>query len=306
MNNHPRTTINTEQPIVSIGDVLNDLARTGELPAAGALTLPSTSTSSPKPSRSTTLTTRQAICRCDGIGALKETLERAIVEQLIVLDTYQSSDRQRPEMALVPCDCTAGLSCAEEWRGLPSEAEGVYLRGGRLKTVRDQTEALKAVRAFIKQPRGWLTLAGGWGVGKTTLIYAALNHLADRGIYGRYLMMPDLLDELRTALRRDDQTYAAKLHRVVVAPVLAIDELDKMRDSDFVDEVLHAIFLHRYQRRHQLATIIGYNLDGAANIPPFLRSRIRDSRFQLIEMAGADLRPIADKLDPWDRGDGEQ
>src|SRR5262249_23322746 len=126
------------------------------------------------------------------------------------------------------------------------------------------------------------------------------------GIHGRYMMMPDLLDELRTALRQDDQTYASKLRRVVEAPILAIDELDKMRDSDFVDEVLHAIFLARYQQRQQLGTLIGYNLDGAARIPPFLRSRIRDSRFQMVEMNGPDLRPMAKDLDPWDRGEGER
>ena len=178
-------------------------------------------------------------------------------------------------------------------------------RGGRLKQLKDQLSALKAARAFVSRPRGWLTFVGGYGVGKTMLIYACLNHLADRGVFGRYIVMPDLLSLLRTALREDDHAYASILRRVVQAPILAVDELDKIRESEFVDEVLEAIFLARYADRHQLGTIIGYNADGASRLPPFLRSRMGDSRFQLIEMAGADLRPIAHQLDPWDRGEGE-
>jgi DNA replication protein DnaC len=263
------------------------------------LTLPSTSGSSPKRTRSISTST---ICSCDGSGALAERLERAQTEQLAVLESYEFAGRT---LALVPCNCPAGQSRVERWRGLPEEARGMRLQNGRARYVAEQARAVTAVKAFIKQPHGWLTLAGGYGVGKTALIYAALNHLSDRGIHGRYLMMPELLDDLRTALRRDDQTYAAKLRRVVIAPVLAIDELDKMRDSEFVDEVLHAIFLHRYQQRNQLGTLIGYNLDGAAHIPAFLQSRIRDSRFQLVQMEGPDLRPQANELDPWDRGEGE-
>lgn len=282
---------------VAVGDVLTDLVRLGELPAAGALTRPSTTRSLRAPNRSSS-TMRS--CSCDGFGLLVMVLADALAEQQVVVDSYEAAGKT---VALVPCVCEAGRERAERWRGLPEEATGVRLRGGRVKSVAAQVEALKAIKAFIKQPRGWVTFAGGYGVGKTTLIYAALNHLADRGVYGRYVMMPELLDKLRGILRRDDQTYASVLRQVITAPILAVDELDKIRDSDFVDEVLHAIFLARYQDRARLGTLIGYNLDGAANIPPFLASRIRDGRFRLIEMTGVDLRPIADKLDPWETGE---
>lgn len=254
----------------------------------------------PKRARSISTSTT---CSCDGSGALAERLERAQAEQLVVLESYELAGRT---LALVPCGCPAGRARMERWRGLPEEAQGMRLRNGRARYVAEQAAAVGAVKAFIKRPHGWLTLAGGYGVGKTALIYAALNHLSDRGIHGRYLMMPDLLDDLRSALRHDDQTYAAKLRRVATAPVLAIDELDKVRDSEFVDDVLHAVFLHRYQQRNQLGTLIGYNVDGAAHIPAFLHSRIHDSRFQVVQMTGPDLRPQANELDPWERGEGER
>lgn len=286
-----------DHPMASLGDVLNDLARVGELPGAATSIPVSTPRSSPTPPRLIS-----TICSCGGMGAQLERLDRALADQLVILDRHTSGDR---ELALVPCCCAAGIARATKWRGLPDEADGVRLKGGRIKQIAAQAAAVKACQAFIKQPRGWLTFVGGYGTGKTMLIYACLNHLADRGIFGRYVVMPELLNQLRTALRNDDHAYAAILRRVVQAPILAVDELDKIRDSEFVDEVLEAIFLARYADRHRLGTIIGYNIDGQGRLPPFLRSRIGDGRFQLIAMDGADVRPIAHELDPWDRGEGE-
>jgi hypothetical protein len=238
------------------------------------------------------------ICRCNGHGTVLERLERARAEQLVILDTFGQGDRAS---GLVPCVCDAGRAVANAWRGLPDEADGLYFTNGRVKAVPAQAEAREKTLEFIKQPRGWLTLIGGYGVGKTVLIYAALNHLADRGIYGRYVMMPELLNELRNAVGTNH--YAERLRRLLDAPILAVDELDKVRESEFVDDVMNALFLARYRDRARLGTIIGYNLDGAERIPPFVASRANDGRFKLAVMTGQDLRPIADKLDPWDRGE---
>jgi DNA replication protein DnaC len=222
--------------------------------------------------------------------------DSARAARLVMLDIY--GDR-----ALIPCDCTDGRQRAAKWRNLPRAAAIVSLASFRALPA--QKSALDLARAFVADPYGWLTLIGGYGVGKTRLIYGALNDLADVGMYGRYVMMPELLNELRDANRNGDD-YGEKLRRFIQAPLLAVDELDKIRDTDFVDDVLHAIFLARYQEHEHSATIIGYNADGADRIPPFLHSRIHDSRFRLSEMTGPDVRPFADKLDPWDRGKGEQ
>lgn len=220
--------------------------------------------------------------------------EAALHARRVVLDTYGSR-------ALIPCDCTDGMRRAAKWRNLPRAAKGVSLTAFR--PLEAQRSALDLARAFVADPYGWLTLIGGYGVGKTRLIYGALNDLADVGMYGRYVMMPELLNELRDASREGG--YGEILRRFVTAPLLAIDELDKIRNTDFVDDVLHAIFLSRYQEQETRATIIGYNLDGADRIPAFLRSRIHDSRFRMVEMTGPDVRPFGDKLDPWDRGEGQ-
>jgi len=214
--------------------------------------------------------------------------------RLVMLDVY--GDR-----ALIPCDCTDGRQRAAKWRNLPRAAKGISLT--TFRALPAQRLSLDLARSFVADPYGWLTLVGGYGVGKTRLIYGALNDLADVGMYGRYVMMPELINELRDSAREGG--YGERLRRFVTAPLLAIDELDKIRDTEFVDDVLHAIFLARYQEHETRSTIIGYNADGANRIPPFLRSRIHDSRFRLAEMTGPDMRLFADKLDPWDRGEGE-
>lgn len=236
----------------------------------------------------------QLQCLCHGSGVVLMAAESARASRLVVLDTY--GDR-----ALIPCDCTDGRARAAKWRNLPRAAHGVSLT--TFVPLPLQHDALAKARSFVADPYGWLTLVGGYGVGKTRLIYGALNDLADSGVYGRYVMMPELLNLLRDAAKEGD--YGGILRRFIEAPLLAVDELDKIRDTEFVDDVLHAIFLSRYQEHETRSTIIGYNADGAHRIPPFLRSRIHDSRFRLSEMTGPDVRPFADKLDPWDRGDGE-
>lgn len=290
--------IDRQANMQAAGEVIAEMQAAQELPPTAPAAPLTTTRSLPKsrpPARSA------LICACNGDGILLEQLDRAQVDQLVILDTFGWGDVRR---AMVPCCCAAGQERVRRWRGLPREADGVYLTNGRIQHVVQQQAAIVKVAAFIQEPRGWLTLAGGYGVGKTLLIYAALNHLADRHVYGRYVMMPELLNELRDAVGADD--YGVRLRRLIEAPILAIDELDKLRDSPFVEDILHAIFLARYQARATQGTIIGYNQDGAARIPPFLASRIRDSRFHLVEMGTGDLRPIAGTLDPWDRGKGER
>jgi DNA replication protein DnaC len=229
----------------------------------------------------------------------------AAAQQLVVSDVYRAGARQ---VALALCGgCNAGRQLARTWSGLPPEADAVRLDNDRLVALDDPDydQALAAIADLIRQPRGWLTLAGGYGTGKTTLIYAALNHLADRGIYGRYTTAPELLDSLRDGLAPGVETAGSRLSRLAAVPVLAVDELDKYSATAFAEEQIFKLFHRRYQQRATHATLLGYNLDGADRVPPFLASRIRDGRFWYVELRGADMRPVLGRLDPWDRGDDD-
>lgn len=241
------------------------------------------------------------ICSCNGGGTLYEQPKRAEAEGLIIIDRYTFGTRT---LALVPCCCAEGAEVARRWRNLPREAEGVTLETLRAIPSPGWSAAAAAVKEFIARPRGWLTFAGNYGTGKTRLAYAALNGLAARGVYGRYMLLPDLIDELRDAVKAD--MYAERLNRVVHAPVLVLDELDKFRDdSEWISEVIERLFLRRYREARYTSTILVYNLERGDRLPPFLQSRMRDSHFQYFELTGRDLRPVAGQLDPWERGQGE-
>lgn len=225
----------------------------------------------------------------------------AQAEQLIIVSTFELGGRT---LATVPCRCPAGAEIARRWRSLPAEAEGVTL--ATLRSVPDPSwqAARAAITAFAAMPRGWLILSGTYGTGKTRLLYAALNELAARGRYGRYLTMPDLLDQLRDGITAG--LYAERLDRVVEAPILALDELDKFRtDSDWAADVLEKLFIRRYREARYTGTLLVYNRERADRLPAFLQSRIHDSHFRFVDLNGPDLRPLAAQLDPWDRGDGE-
>ena len=225
--------------------------------------------------------------RCQDSGALLATRAVATVERLVELANYRFGQDER---VLVACTCAAGQERIAAWSGLPVEARGIRLDSGALWAIPDQRAASTAIAAFLAEPRGWVTLEGGYGTGKTTLMYAALNHLADVGCYGRYTTAPDLLDSLRRMIRQGGDMDAA-LERWTAAPVLAVDELDKVDLTDFAEKTLFRLFDGRYRRWATQGTLLAYNADREDRLPAFLRSRIRDGRFQHVELRGGDVRP---------------
>jgi DNA replication protein DnaC len=189
------------------------------------------------------------------------------------------------------------------WQQLPADSQGVTFAS--LFDVPDQDQAATAAEAFCANPVGWLTFGGDYGVGKTALLYATLNALADRHIFGRYITAPELIDKLRNLVRSggDPDAY---LDRWCAAPLIAIDEIDKYDATEFSEKSIFRLFNARYQRLATAGTLLAYNLDRASRLPPFLRSRIDDGRFKHIRLMGGDVRPaMGEDLDAWDRGEGE-
>lgn len=226
-------------------------------------------------------------CRaCDNSGMGSMSLEDARREQLIITNHW-------PNCVLVICpQCIHGQELMRRWRRLPPEGEGIRLDNGSLQEVPDQDQAYAAIQWLLERRCGWLTLAGGYGVGKSMLLYATLNHLsADYGLYGRYLTAPDLLTQLRDGIG-ETTGISGRLKELIDMPVLAIDELDKFNPTEFAAEKLFQLFNERYQSRASTITLLGFNADRASRIPPFLRSRMADARFRLVMLQGRDLRRV--------------
>jgi hypothetical protein len=83
----------------------------------------------------------------------------------------------------------------------------------------------------------------------------------------------------------------AALDRWMDAPVLAVDELDKVDLTDFAEKSLFRLFDARYRSWATHGTLLAYNLDREDRLPAFLLSRMRDGRFQHLELRGSDVRP---------------
>lgn len=242
-----------------------------------------------------------AVCAsCQDLGRVLADEATAAAAGWIVLERRPWFGGWRVD---VPCSCAAGQALIRRWTALPADADGITL--DTLMAMPHQDQAIAAVESFRARPVGWLTFGGAYGVGKTALIYAALNELAARGRHGRYTTAPELIDRLRNLVRAggDVDRY---LDRWCEAPLIAVDELDKYDPTEFADKTIFRLFNARYQRHATAGTLLAYNLDRADRLPPFLRSRIDDGRFQHIPLVGADVRPALGEADPWDTAESEE
>jgi len=109
-----------------------------------------------------------------------------------------------------------------------------------------------------------LMLTGSVGVGKTHLAAAALRQLIeDKGIYGRFVDVRELLDKLRSSYGDDaKESQAQILGPLLNADLVVIDELGAARPSDWVFETIELLIGGLYNRI--VPVIVTTNL---ANLP---------------------------------------
>jgi len=141
---------------------------------------------------------------------------------------------------------------------------------------RRMKSAFKAAREFAKNPHGWLVLQGGYGSGKTHLAAAIANYRAAEGRPPLFVMVPDLLDHLRSTFSPDSTvSYDRRFNEVKTAPLLVLDDLGTQSMTNWVQEKLYQLFNYRYNAA--LPTVITTS-DTLSEIDPRIRSRMMDRR----------------------------
>jgi DNA replication protein DnaC len=194
---------------------------------------------------------------------------------------------------LFPCVCTLAERAARERDAL--------LRLSNLGTFREQTfatfdahmpgvqHAYDAAWAYAQQPDGWLLVLGRYGVGKTHLAAAIANVALDRHEMVLFVVVPDLLDEMRaTFAPTSEVTYDARFEQVRTVPLLILDDLGTEAATPWAKEKLYQLINHRYQER--LPTVVTSNR-ALAELEPRLASRLADRRLcQVIHMQAQDYR----------------
>ncbi|MBI4570779.1 MAG: ATP-binding protein, partial [Chloroflexi bacterium] len=151
------------------------------------------------------------------------------------------------------------------------------IRRGRSADPRDQARFQRCAddaEAFSQDPHGWLVLVGASGCGKTHLAAAIANRCMERGLPVLFVVVPDLLDHLRSTFRPDaDVPYDELFEQVRNAPVLVLDDLGVQNATPWAQEKLFQVINHRYNAR--LPTVITTN-GPLSKFDDRLRTRLGD------------------------------
>ena len=95
-------------------------------------------------------------------------------------------------------------------------------------------------RLLRQRPVGTLALYGSYGTGKTHLLAAIANAVASSGRTCRFASVVSLFDALQERIQVG-QDYHELLRKAIEAPLLVLDDLDKLKPSEFREETLYKI-----------------------------------------------------------------
>lgn len=162
---------------------------------------------------------------------------------------------------------------------------------------------LIAARQMIDSPKGMLYIWGEPGNAKSESLIAIVNELNAKGyspaVYTKLSKvveyMRDSFAELKYRESRgaeaQDLGYIARFNRLKAVKVLAIDEMDKIRNlTGFVEDFRFDFLDERYRQagRGETVTIFASNTD-PADLPMPIYDRIRE--FTIVENTAPSARP---------------
>jgi len=141
-------------------------------------------------------------------------------------------------------------------------------------------EAFRLAFEFAKSPDGWLVFVGVNGCGKTHLAAAIANYRLKEGKAVKFVVVPDLLDHLRSTFSpQSPVTYDQVFEEVENAPLLILDDLGKQSTSPWAEEKLYQIINHRYN--YQLPTVFTTNCS-LNEIDSPISSRLSDPKISVV------------------------
>lgn len=153
--------------------------------------------------------------------------------------------------------------------------------------------SIRLVKEMIERGHGWIFLYGGFGVGKTYILKIAVAEMIRSGKQASYVRMAEILDHLRESFDKSVlEQETARLRYWSDLPILAIDEFDRVRNTEYGSERKFVLMDRRYEGavREKSLTILASNSD-PSKLPGYLYDRVRDGRFKIIHLPGESFRP---------------
>ena len=153
--------------------------------------------------------------------------------------------------------------------------------------------AYDVAMSFAERPHGWLLFMGGYGCGKTHLSAAIANQRLENGEAAIFVVVPDLLDHLRSTFGpSSDASYDELFDEVRNTSLLILDDLGVQSATPWAQEKLFQILNHRYNG--QLPTVLSTN-QRIEDLDQRLRSRLLDMNLvEHIRITAPDFRVGAD------------
>ena len=192
----------------------------------------------------------------------------------------------------VPCACKAKELEEKRMRALLEKSKLQALQSKTFASFfpqEHQRVAYTRATEFAEHPDGWLVMLGGVGTGKTHLAAAIGNRRLELGEPAIFIVVPDLLDHLRSTFSPNSETQFDELFESVrTASLLILDDLGTQTTTPWAAEKLFQILNSRYMMR--LPTVITTNVP-LEDLGDRLASRMADPELSIpVSIAGPDLR----------------
>jgi DNA replication protein DnaC len=150
--------------------------------------------------------------------------------------------------------------------------------------LRQMQSAYRTAMKFAEDPGEWLVIAGQTGRGKTRLAAAIGNYCRESGVATMFVVVPDLLDRLRSAYNpQNPRAFDDTFDRVRNVRLLVLDDLGAQSGTPWAEEKLFQLVNYRYNAC--LPTVITTNLT-VRDLDARLSSRLTDPQVSTILLMG--------------------
>lgn len=171
-----------------------------------------------------------------------------------------------------------------------------------IKPLDGNRAMLAAARKMVSDPFGWLYIWGGPGNAKSEVLIAIVNELNRTGngpaVYTKFTTLIEYMRDAYSERKKKDNDpdvdmgFIARFEKMKGVKVLAIDEMDKARETPFMQDFRFDFLDERYRAAlaGQTITLFASN-ENPATLPEAVWDRVRDGRFKVVENTAPSARP---------------